>query len=159
MTKKIKVLSRKPIYAKGGVYGPILTPYSETIENIFAMLRDRVKVVEVLEDGREVELTFANYKKVNDGKEEKALAEAKKALAEAEERRKAEEAEARRKEAEEAKRKAEQEAARRKAEADAAKRRADADAARRKAEQEAANKKKELKGDGVDETKEEEKKY
>ena len=65
--KTITIPHTGPIYAKGGVYGPITTPYREDVQTIGAMLLGRIKVNEVLEDGTEVELTLAGLtKKVTD---------------------------------------------------------------------------------------------
>jgi len=50
-----------PIYAKGGVCGPILTPYKEDIETIFKMITQGIKVVEILEDGTTVVLNLTNF--------------------------------------------------------------------------------------------------
>ena len=63
--KRIKVLSRGPIECCGFIYGPILTPYMETLSKIFKMVSANVHVVEVLEDGTEVRLTVENLKKDN----------------------------------------------------------------------------------------------
>jgi len=65
-TKNIKILSRTPIRAKGGIYGPILTPYTEKTSIIFAMITQGVDVVEVLKDGTEVKLTTINFDKDNE---------------------------------------------------------------------------------------------
>jgi len=69
-TKNIKILSTAPIMAKGGVYGPILSPYTEQTSTIFAMISKGVNVVEVLKDGTEIKLTARNFDKDNDIKEE-----------------------------------------------------------------------------------------
>lgn len=58
--KKIKILTRGPIRAKGFINGPVLTPYFESTSTIFTMLTSGVHVVEVCEDGREVRLTPNN---------------------------------------------------------------------------------------------------
>jgi len=76
--KLIKIKSNGPIYAKGGVYGPIETPYAEDLGTVFRMLSAGVKIVEVLEDGTEVVLTVSNFDKNNaPKKEEKAQEPAK----------------------------------------------------------------------------------
>lgn len=64
--KIVKVLSKGPIYAKGGVYGPIETPYKEDVRTIFNMISRGVRVVEVLRSGAEIELTPSNFDKNND---------------------------------------------------------------------------------------------
>ncbi len=63
--KRVKVLTNGPIRAKGWAYGPILAPYFEDVKTIFAMLRDRIKVVEVLNGGVEIELSAQNFDKDN----------------------------------------------------------------------------------------------
>ncbi len=63
--KRIKVLSRGPIECCGFIYGPILTPYWETLAKIFKMVSANIHVVEVLEDGTEVKLTVENFKRDN----------------------------------------------------------------------------------------------
>jgi hypothetical protein len=62
--KKIKVLSSGLISIKGGIYGPILTPYEESFETIFQLIAGGYKVVEVKEDGTEVPLTILNYDEI-----------------------------------------------------------------------------------------------
>lgn len=64
-TKRIKVLSSCPIRVKGWAYGPIVVPYHETVQNIFDMLRQGLKVVEVLSNGDEVVLDSINFDKDN----------------------------------------------------------------------------------------------
>lgn len=66
-TKMIKIKSEKHVYSKGGIYGPVLTPFRETVANIFLMILENIKVVEVLKDGSEVELTIMNFNKENEG--------------------------------------------------------------------------------------------
>jgi len=68
-TKIIKILSITPIAAKGGVYGPILTPYTEKTNIIFSMITQGLKVVEVLKDGTELKLTAINFDKENNKEE------------------------------------------------------------------------------------------
>jgi hypothetical protein len=65
-TKYIKIPYNGPIYAKGGIYGPITTPYVEEVSTIFRMISDKVKVVEVLSDGKEIELNATNFNKNNE---------------------------------------------------------------------------------------------
>lgn len=66
--KKIKILTRGPIRVKGFINGPILTPYYEDINTIFAMLSAGIKIVEVCTDGKEVELTASNFANDNTDK-------------------------------------------------------------------------------------------
>ena len=66
-TKMIKILSEKHIYSKGGIFGPVLTPFRETVADIFLMLLENVELVEVTEDGKDVKLTIQNFNKVNTG--------------------------------------------------------------------------------------------
>lgn len=65
MDKKIKILTSGPIRAKGLIYGPVLTPFMETEDNIFTLLAAGVRVVEVLPDKTEVELTLSNFRADN----------------------------------------------------------------------------------------------
>jgi len=59
--KMVKVLSNDIIYPKGGISGPILTPYMEDVRTIFIMITRNIKVVEVLSDGSEVVLNTKNF--------------------------------------------------------------------------------------------------
>lgn len=61
MKKKIKVLYRGPIYEKGGIYGPITTPYLEDVKTISRFLLSGKKVSEVLDDGTEISLDLTNF--------------------------------------------------------------------------------------------------
>lgn len=63
--KLIKITSRGPIYAKGGIYGPITTPFMEETTNIFRMISGGIKVVEILDNGSEIELKASNFDKDN----------------------------------------------------------------------------------------------
>lgn len=65
MGKKIKILTSGPIRAKGLIYGPVLTPFMETEDNIFTLLAAGVEIVEVLPDGKEVKLSMMNFKNDN----------------------------------------------------------------------------------------------
>ena len=67
-TKKIKILTSGPITAIGYIWGPVLTPYHEKMNTIFKLLSAGVKLVEVTDDGREVELTLQNYYNDNNSK-------------------------------------------------------------------------------------------
>lgn len=70
MKKMITVHYNGPIRAKGGVCGPILTPYNEDIDTIFKMLTQGIKVVEVLKDKSEVILNLSNFNTDNEPVEE-----------------------------------------------------------------------------------------
>ena len=60
--KRIKITSNGPLTTKGGVRGPVLRPYMESIFNIRNMLvRDRATVIEILKDGSELQLNAENY--------------------------------------------------------------------------------------------------
>lgn len=63
--KKIKILTRGAIRVKGFINGPVLTPYYEDVNTIFAMIVAGVHIVEVLEDGSEVRLTTTNFAEIN----------------------------------------------------------------------------------------------
>lgn len=56
-----------PLNCKGGIMGPILTPFLEDIETIRHLVATRFLVKEVLEDGTKVPLTLYNYDKDNSG--------------------------------------------------------------------------------------------
>lgn len=60
--KKIKILSSGIIRVKGYICGPVLTPYDEDVDTIYKMLAEGIDIVEVTDDGREVELTVSNFK-------------------------------------------------------------------------------------------------
>lgn len=62
-TKRIKILTRGVITSKNFVYGPVLTPYPETLQNIYKLLADGVNVVEVTDDGKDIPLDTMNYDK------------------------------------------------------------------------------------------------
>lgn len=64
--KMIKVLSARPILAKGGIMGPLTTPYNEDTGTIFRMISDGLKVVEIFKNGTEVELNATNFDKENE---------------------------------------------------------------------------------------------
>lgn len=64
--KKIIVKSSGPLYALGGVTGPILTPFSADIPTIRRLLEDCKVVFEVSPDGKTmVPLTHLNVGKIN----------------------------------------------------------------------------------------------
>jgi len=60
MKKRIKILTPGPIRIKGFINGPVLTPYFEETDVIFAMITSGIKVVEVCDDRTEIELTVSN---------------------------------------------------------------------------------------------------
>ena len=62
-SKKIRILESGPINALGGIQGPILSYYRETMQTIFQLVRDGVKVIELTPDGSEIPLTIQNYDK------------------------------------------------------------------------------------------------
>ena len=64
--KRIKILTPGPIPSRGNIYGPVLTPFYETLSSIFRFVASGVDVVEVLSDGTEVKLTVSNYKNDNE---------------------------------------------------------------------------------------------
>lgn len=64
-TKKIKILTSGVIECKGFIYGPVLTPYQETVDTIFTMVSRGIEVVEVLDDGTEVQLSTKNFDTLN----------------------------------------------------------------------------------------------
>lgn len=74
-TKMIKILSEKHVYSKGGIFGPVLTPFRESVANIFLMLLENIELSEVLADGKEVKLTFQNFNTVNTGVAEEEVEE------------------------------------------------------------------------------------
>lgn len=62
MTKKrIKILTTGAIRVKGFINGPVLTPYFEDISTIFSMVSSGVHIVEVCDDGVEIELNTSNF--------------------------------------------------------------------------------------------------
>lgn len=112
--KRIKITTNGPITIpnpKKGVptyiWGPVLTPYYETVDMIFKLLSVGVKINEVTDGGDEVELTLQNYQ--NDNSKKTKAKETTKA-AKAEEDKKKKEAEAKAKAEQEAIEKAEKEA-------------------------------------------------
>ena len=66
-TKKIKIVSKGIVMtSRGRCRTPILTPYVENVDSILSMLtRDKAKIVEILPDKREVELTIYNFSQDN----------------------------------------------------------------------------------------------
>lgn len=71
-TKRIVIPYNGPIYPKGGVYGPINTPYVENVRTIGVLLLNNYPVEEVLDNGKRVKLTLQNYDKDNSVKKETA---------------------------------------------------------------------------------------
>lgn len=71
-TKRIVIPHNGPIYPKGGVYGPINTPYVENVRTIGVLLLNNYPVEEVLDNGEQVKLTLQNYDKDNSVKKETA---------------------------------------------------------------------------------------
>lgn len=69
-TKRIVIPHNGPIYPKGGVYGPINTPYVENVRTIGVLLLNNYPVEEVLDNGEHVKLTLQNYDKDNSVKKE-----------------------------------------------------------------------------------------
>ena len=68
--KRIIIPQNGPIYGKGGVMGPITTPYMEDINTIAIILIRGSRVVEVLDSGEHVELDLNNYDRDNTRKKE-----------------------------------------------------------------------------------------
>lgn len=66
-SKKIKIVSSSLIWAKGGISGPILTPYVEDEATILQMIKDGIEVIWVGDDGSEVPLNIMNYDAPNPG--------------------------------------------------------------------------------------------
>ena len=67
-TKMIRIPSRgRVITSRGYINTPIIKPYRETLPNIFKMLTSKPKptVLEVLPNGRTVELDLSNFDKDN----------------------------------------------------------------------------------------------
>jgi hypothetical protein len=62
-SKKIRILESGPINALGGIQGPILSYYRETMATIFQLVRDGVNVIELTPDGSEIPLNIQNYDK------------------------------------------------------------------------------------------------
>lgn len=72
-SKNIRIDHHGPIYAKGGMYGPIITPYKETDKFVVSqMIMAGIKVVEVLPNGTEVVLTLDNFDKDNSATKKEA---------------------------------------------------------------------------------------
>lgn len=69
-TKRIVIPHNGPIYPKGGVFGPINTPYVEKVSTIGVLLLNNYPVEEVLDNGERVKLTLQNYDKDNSVKKE-----------------------------------------------------------------------------------------
>lgn len=63
--KRIKILTSGAIRVKGFINGPVLTPYFEDINTIFAMLSSGIHVVEVCDDNAEIRLTTSNLTEDN----------------------------------------------------------------------------------------------
>jgi len=62
MKKKIKITNRGMFQTSRGMCRtPILRPYLESIDYIFRMIAKGAKIVEVLDDGTEIELTEQNF--------------------------------------------------------------------------------------------------
>ena len=63
--KKITITTKGPLRIKGGIKGPIDTPYSEDVSTIGRMVISGYKVFEHLSDGSIVKLDIHNYDKEN----------------------------------------------------------------------------------------------
>lgn len=61
MSKMIVINSQGPIFPKGGIIGPIETPYKEDLATIAILLMNNYDVEEVVKD-RKVKLNLSNYK-------------------------------------------------------------------------------------------------
>jgi hypothetical protein len=75
--KMVVIPHAGPIYPKGGIFGPITTPYAEEISTIGVLLMQGYKVAEVLSEGL-LELDLSNFDKDNSAvneAEKKRLAE------------------------------------------------------------------------------------
>ena len=103
--KRIILPEQRPIFPIGGVYGPITTPIPKDIRTIGILVLNGYRVIEVLPDGTQVELTTVNFDQDNSGA---SADEAEKARLEAEEKEKQEAAEAARLAEEAAKKEAEE---------------------------------------------------
>ena len=62
--KQITIPQTGPIWTKGGIMGPIITPYHEDVDTIRLMLSNGVKLNEVLEDGTQQPLTLESLAKL-----------------------------------------------------------------------------------------------
>lgn len=66
VTKKMVVLpDAKPIFPKGGISGPIMTPYMETVPTIGTLLMRGYRVTEVLANNVRIPLTLSNFDQDN----------------------------------------------------------------------------------------------
>lgn len=59
-----------PILPKGGIYGPITSPYMEDIATIGLLVMRNYRIDEVLADGTHIELTPSNFDKEHTKKTE-----------------------------------------------------------------------------------------
>ena len=66
-TKKIKIVSKGIVTtSRGRCRTPIVSPYIENVNVILTMMtRDKAKIMEVLPDGKEVELNIYNFSQDN----------------------------------------------------------------------------------------------
>jgi hypothetical protein len=64
--KMIKILTRGSIRELHGVSGPILNPFMKDVKSIARMLKEGVKVNEVLLNKKEIELNMENYNTFHD---------------------------------------------------------------------------------------------
>jgi hypothetical protein len=64
-TKMITLPDGKPIYPKGGVYGPINTPYRESVRTIGVLLMGGYNVIEVINEETRVALDMFNFDQDN----------------------------------------------------------------------------------------------
>ncbi len=64
--KKITISTAGPILPKGGIQGPIRSPYLENIDVIASLIMGGYSVNEVLRDGTELPLNLTNFDRDND---------------------------------------------------------------------------------------------
>ena len=69
--KMIKIPYNGPIMPLGGVYGPINSPFKQEVNEISALIMKGYPIIEVLNNGSEVNLTLSNFDKDNNPKVEK----------------------------------------------------------------------------------------
>lgn len=62
MKKMITIPHPGPIYGKGGIYGPITTPFLEDVSTIVTILMKGAPVIEHLPDGSTVQLDLTNVR-------------------------------------------------------------------------------------------------
>lgn len=79
--KKISIASNGPLSIYGGIFGPIRSPFYETIQNISSLISGGAEVYEHV-NGKKIKLDMVNFDKDFTGTQQKVAAVTKQAVEE-----------------------------------------------------------------------------